>query len=309
FDPAKFNIGMPAGSPVASGLPFINVAGTLGFGGPTGEPQGRGDTTGVLNDTLSWLKGRHTFAFGGEIRRAYNNNIAENIGSFTYTTMAHFLADQGNAFTDLLGSGNDKILQPAYDAFAQDSFKWKPNFTFNIGLRYAWNSTPSEAAGRFTNFDTTAGTLVSATQPFHTNNKNFQPRVGFAWDPFTTGKTSIRAAYAIMTQAPTINILTGLSSNPLFAVPLNLGSASNSIALENPFPAGSGISLGPFAINPNFDNAYAQDWNLTIQREITSTLGVEVAYVGVKGTHLLLSLNVNQPSVTNGVYGSTRPFP
>ena len=309
LNPAKFNIAMPAGSPVASGLPFINVAGTLGFGGPTNEPQGRGDTTAVLNDTLSWLKGRHTFAFGGEIRRAYNNNIAENIGSFTYTTMAHFLADQGNAFTDLLGSGNDKILQPAYDAFAQDSFKWKPNFTFNIGLRYAWNSTPSEAAGRFTNFDTTAGTLVSATQPFHTNNKNFQPRVGFAWDPFKTGKTSIRAAYAIMTQAPTINILTGLSSNPLFAVPLNLGSASNSITLENPFPAGSGISLGPFAINPNFDNAYAQDWNLTIQREITSTLGVEVAYVGVKGTHLQLSLNVNQPSVTNGVYGSTRPFP
>src|SRR5246127_5577232 len=60
FDPAKFNIAMPAGSPVASGLPFINVAGTLGFGGPTGEPQGRGDTTAVLNDTLSWLKGRHT---------------------------------------------------------------------------------------------------------------------------------------------------------------------------------------------------------------------------------------------------------
>src|SRR2546429_1347091 len=118
FDPAKFNIGMPAGSPVASGLPFINVAGTLGFGGPTGEPQGRGDTTAVLNDTLSWLKGRHTFAFGGEIRRAYNNNIAENIGSFTYTTMANFLADKGNVFTVLLGSGSNKILQPAYDAFA-----------------------------------------------------------------------------------------------------------------------------------------------------------------------------------------------
>jgi Carboxypeptidase regulatory-like domain len=309
FDPAKFNIAMPAGSPVASGLPFINVAGTLGFGGPTNEPQGRGDTTAVLNDTLSWLRGRHTFAFGGEIRRAYNNNIAENVGSFTYSSMANFLSDQSNAFTDLLGSGNNKILQPAYDVFAQDSFKWKPNFTFNIGLRYAWNSTPSETAGRFTNFDTATGTLVSAKQPYHTNNKNFQPRVGFAWDPFRTGKTSIRAAYAIMTQAPTTNILTGLSSNPLFAVPLNLGSSSNSITLENPFPTGSVISLGPFAINPNFDNAYAQDWNLTIQREITSTLGVEVAYVGVKGTHLQLAENINQPFVTNGVYGSTRPFP
>jgi hypothetical protein len=309
LDPTKFNIAMPAGSPVATGLPFFNVGGTLGFGGPTGEPQGRGDTTGVLNDTLSWLRGRHTFAFGGEIRRAYNNNIAENIGAFTYSSMANFLADKANLFQDQLGSGNDKILQPSYDVFAQDSFKLKPNFTINIGLRYAWNSTPSEAAGRFTNFDLANGTLVSATQPYHTNNKNVQPRIGFAWDPFKDGKTSVRAAYAIMTQDPTTNVVTGLSSNPLFAVPISLGSASNSITLENPFPAGSGISLGPFAVSPNFDNAYAQDWNLTIERQVTSTTGIEVAYVGTKGTHLQLAQNFNQPFVTNGVYGTTRPFP
>src|SRR6184192_1682671 len=309
LDPAKFNIGMPAGSPVASGLPFIKVAGTLGFGGPTGEPQGRGDTTAVLNDTLSWLKGRHTFAFGGEIRRAYNNNIAENIGSFTYTTMANFLADKGNVFTVLLGSGSNKILQPAYDAFAQDSFKLARNFTLNVGFRYAWNSTPSESRDRFTNFDAASGTLVSAAQPYHTNNKNFQPRVGFAWDPFKSGKTSIRAAYAIMTQSPTTNIVTGLSSNPLFALPVSLGSSTNAITLENPFPAGTGVSLGPFAINPNFDDAYAQDWNLTIQRQLSSTLGVEVAYVGVKGTHLQILQNINQPFVTNGFYSTTRPFP
>ena len=309
FDPAKFSIGMPTGSPVASGLPFINVGGALGFGGPTGEPQGRGDTTAVVNDTLSWLKGRHNFAFGGEMRRAYNNNIAENIGSFTYKTMANFLMDQGNAFTVLLGSGSNKILQPAYDAFAQDSVKLAPNFTLNLGFRYAWNVTPSESQGRFTNFDAASGTLVSAAEPYHTNNKNFQPRVGFAWDPFKSGKTSIRAAYAIMTQDPTTNIVTGLSSNPLFAVPVNLGSATNSITLEKPFPAGTGISLGPFAINPNFDNSYAQDWNLTIQRQLSSNLGVEVAYVGVKGTHLQLSQNINQPFVNGGFYASTRPFP
>ncbi len=308
LDPAKFNVGLPAGSPVASGLPFFNVAGALGFGGPTGEPQGRGDTTGVLNDTLSWLKGRHTFAFGGEIRRAYNNNIAENVGSFTYTTLANFLADKANVFTDQLGAGNDKILQPSYDVFAQDSFKLKPNFTINLGLRYAWNSSPSEAAGRFTNFDAATGTLASSPQPYHTNNKNFQPRIGFAWDPFKDGKTSIRAAYAIMTQDPTTNIVTGLSSNPLFALPISASSSSNLITLENPSAAVVGTSLGPSAINPNFNDAYAQDWNLTIQRQITPTLGLEVAYVGVKGTHLQLTQNINQPFLTNGFYGTTKPF-
>ena len=308
LDPAAFNIVLPPGSPIASGLPFFNVAGTLGFGGPTFEPQGRGDTTAVLNDTLSWLRGRHSFAFGGEIRRAYNNNIAENVGSFTFTTMANFLADKANVFTDQLGAGNDKILQPSYDVFAQDSFKWKSNFTINIGLRYAWNASPSESRGQFTNFDPATGTLISSPQPYHTNNKNFQPRVGFAWDPFKDGKTSVRAAYAIMTQDPTTNIVTGLSSNPPFALPLSAASASNSITLENPAAAVTGVSLGPAAINSQFDNMYAQDWNLTIQRQVTQSLNLEVAYVGLKATHLQLVQNINQPFVNGGIYGTTKPF-
>ena len=310
LDPAKFNMTLPAGAPVATGLPDIQVAGTLFFGGPNGEPQGRGDTTAVLNDTLSWLKGRHAFAFGGEIRRAYNNNIVENIGTFAFTSFANFLNDSASSFSIQLGAGNDKILQPSYDGFAQDTFKWKPNFTINLGLRYAWNSTPSEAAGRFTNFDPVTGTLISTPQPYHTSNKNFQPRVGFAWDPFKNGKTSIRAAYAILTQDPTTNTVSGLSSNPPFALPITASpSATTPLTLENPSGAVGAPSLGPFSINPNFNDAYSQDWNLTIQRQITSSLGLEAAYVGVKGTHLQLNQNINQPFVTNGFYGSTRPFP
>src|SRR5262249_33504284 len=286
-----------------------NISGNAAFGGPTGEPQGRGDTTGVLNDTLSWLKGRHTFAFGGEIRRAYSNNIAENIGSFTFNTMANFLADQASAYTVLLGNGNDNVLQPSYGLFAQDSFKLKPNFTLNIGLRYEYNGTPSERRSRFTNFDVGTGTLVPANQPFQTSNKNVQPRVGFAWDPFKNGKTSIRAAYAILTQQPTINTITGLSGNPTFALPISVSSATSAITLENPSAAITGVSLGPAAIAPDFDSMYAQDWNLSIERQVTSTIEVSVAYVGTKGTHLQLTQNVNQPFVTNGIYGSTRPFP
>ena len=309
LNPADFNMVMPDGSPTASGLPFFNVGGTLGFGGPTGEPQGRGDTTIVLNGGLSWLKGRHTFMFGGELRRAYNNNIAFNVGSLTYSSLANFLADSANAFTVQLGSGNDKILQPAYDVFAQDSFKWKPNFTINIGLRYAWNATPSESAGRFTNFDQATGNLIQVGQPYQQNNLNFQPRVGFAWDPFKDGKTSVRGGYAIMTQAPTTNIVSPLSGNPPFAVPIAASSATNAITAEDPSAAVVGTSLGPASINPGFNNMYAQDWNLSVQRQITTDLGLEVAYVGVKGTHLQLAQNINQPFVTDGFYGSIRPYP
>ncbi|HEY2547669.1 MAG TPA: TonB-dependent receptor, partial [Candidatus Acidoferrum sp.] len=306
LDPTNFDITLPGGAPIGVGIPNILVAGAMSFGGPTGEPQGRGDTTVVLNDTLSWLKGRNSFAFGGEIRRAYNNNIAENVGSFSFTTLANFLADSASNFTVLLGAGNDKILEPSYGGFAQDSFKWKPNFTFNIGLRYEWNSTPSESQNRFTNFDTATGELIPASQPFHTNNKNFEPRIGFAWDPFKNGKTSVRASYAILTQDPTTNIITGLSGNPPFALPINV--AATGITLENPAAAITRVSLGPSAIDPNFDNMYAQDWNLTVERQLTPDMGLTVAYVGSKGTHLQISENVNQPLVTNGFYGAARPF-
>ena len=308
LDPAKFDITLPPGAPVGVGIPNIDVLGDVQFGGPVAEPQGRGDTTVVLNDTLSWLKGRHSMAFGGEIRRAYNNNIAENIGSFTFPTMADFIADEASAFTVLLGAGDDRIVQPSVGVFAQDSFKWKSNFTINFGLRYEWDSAPSEAMGRFTNFDLTSGTLVPANQPYHTNNKNFEPRVGFAWDPFKDGRTSVRAAYAILNQDPTTNIVSPLSGNPPFALPISVNSATNAITLENPSAAITGVSLGPSAINPDFDNMYSQDWNLTVERQLTSTMGLEVAYVGIKATHLQMTGNFNQPFVTNGFYDSTRPY-
>ncbi|MGA7914645.1 MAG: TonB-dependent receptor [Candidatus Acidiferrales bacterium] len=308
LNPADFDITLPPGAPEGVGIPNINVLGAVDFGGPVGEPQGRGDTTVVLNDTLSWLKGRHSMAFGGEIRRGYNNNIAENVGSFTFPTMANFLADQASAFTVLLGAGNDRILQPSYGVFAQDSFKWKSNFTINFGLRYEWDSTPSEAMGRFTNFDLTSGSLFPATQPFHTNNKNFEPRIGFAWDPFKDGKTSVRAAYAILSQDPTTNVVSGLSGNPPFAIPISVSSATNAITLEDPSAAITGVSLGPSAIDPQFDNMYSQDWNVSVERQLAASLGLQVAYVGMKATHLQMTGNFNQPFVTNGFYDSTRPY-
>jgi len=71
-DPATA-IGLTTGADV--GIPQFTISGVLTLGGPTGEPQGRGDTTYVFSDTLSWLKGKHSFHFGGEFRRFNNNNF------------------------------------------------------------------------------------------------------------------------------------------------------------------------------------------------------------------------------------------
>jgi hypothetical protein len=312
FDPATEGIGLPAGVPTGVGLPLINVAGALFFGSPQGDPEGRGDTTGVLADTVSWLNGRHSIRFGGEVRRFYNNNLFKNLGFFDFLDIPHFINDQAFSFSTLAGNADDKILEGAWGLFFQDSYKVTTNLTLSLGLRYDWNSTPTEAARRFSVFNPAADALAQVGTPgfgqiYQTNNKNFQPRVGIAWDPWGDGRTSVRAGYAIMTQQPVTNIASALTQNPPFATPLAASSATNAITLENP-PANP-KAVAPWTIVPNLKNAYSQDWNLTIQRSLTNTMGVQIAYVGSQGTHLQQVLNENQPAVVNGVYQSTKPFP
>lgn len=308
--PAGLGIGLPPGVP-QFGMPsiFIQDIGTE-FGNPGGEPQGRGDTTVAFNDTVSWLRGRNSFDFGVDVSRFYNNNIGENVGSFTFLTLADFLNDSAASFTTTEGNSDDKILMPAWGAFVQDSFKWRSNVTWSLGFRYDWNGTPSESTDRFATFDPATDSLTpGVAQPFPTNNKLFQPRLGVAWDPWGDGKTSIRAGYAILAQQPTTNIVSGLSGNPPYATPFAASSATNSITLENPPITPKGIS--PFTIDPNYHDAYAQDWNLTVQRELTNTLGLQVAYVGSKSTHLQQVLNENQPPIVAGFFApkTAVPFP
>src|SRR4029453_773760 len=131
------------------GLPQINITGsTFNFGGPSGFPQGRGGTTFVFADTVSWLRGAHSLKFGGEYRQFLNKNFSRNPGTFNFANMAAFLADQANQFTVTLGSPASSLAQGALGFFVQDNWKVRPNLTFELGLRYDWNMTPSERYDR-----------------------------------------------------------------------------------------------------------------------------------------------------------------
>src|SRR6185369_2046694 len=131
------------------------------------------------------------------------------------------------------------------------------------------------------------------------NNQNIQPRLGIAWDPFGDGRTSVRAAYAILADQPVTNVVTPLTSNPPLADPR---SFSGAITFQNASTVAAAAGLAPNNVDPDFHNAYVQSWNLNIQREVAKDLGVTIGYFGSKGTHLRISRNINQP--INGV----RPF-
>lgn len=301
-----FNIDSGVNAPI--GLAQIDIGGdALDFGGPAGFPQGRGDTSAVLNDTLSWLKGRHSFAFGGEVRRVYNNNFSLDPTIFRFSSVTNFLNDAPSSFS-FAGTSANRILSPAYDGFAEDSFKMRPNLTLQLGLRYSWYVTPSEASDHFTVFDAATDSLVQLGsngfgQAFHTNNKNFQPRVGVVWDPFKNQKTIVRGGYAILTDEPVTGIVTGLNSNPPFSSPLT----STTATMLNAASVAGASGLSPATIDPNFDNPYVQSYNLNIEEQLTPSTGLTVGYMGSKGTHLRIARNINQLELVGGAL--VRPFP
>ena len=217
-NPADY--GMNIGLNSAIGLPQMVVRDiNLNFGGPSGFPQGRGDYTAVASDTLSWIHGRHSLKFGGEFRRFNGNNFASTAGTMDFTAVNDFINGQAFSFTANPSSNPSRIYVHALGAFVQDQWKVNGALTLELGLRYDWNGTPTEAQNRFVVFDPASAALVQAGagpigEVYKQNARNFQPRVGFAWDVFSNGQTVVRGAYAILTDQPVTNIVQPLASEP-----------------------------------------------------------------------------------------------
>jgi hypothetical protein len=176
--------------------------------------------------------------------------------------------------------------------------------TIEAGLRYEWNMTPTERYDRFIVFDPESNSLLRVGEHldkiYQENSTNFQPRLGIAWDLSGNGRTVVRAAFAILVDQPMTSVVLGTAANPPLAVPLIL---TGTVRLDNAATLARVAGLAPQSVDQNFQNAYMQSWNLNVQRELRPDLAVTIAYIGSKGTHLILKRNINQP--IDGV----RPFP
>lgn len=307
LDPSAFGIQDGLSGPI--GIPNIVVNGaSLIFGGETGFPQGRGDYTAVLSDTMSYVRGRHVFKFGGEVRRFNGNSIQADEGRITFTNLNDYLAAKPSGFQINLGGDHPaRIYQNALGLFAMDSFKLKPYFTLELGLRWEWDMTPTEAQNRSSVFLPDKDWLVQlgtkgVSDEFHQNSHLFQPRVGFSWDLFHDGKMVLRSGYAIMYDQlipAFISFLNPPFGRPVQFTPVPVTKPFTSFATLVP-DAGGSLAIG--TTDPNYKYPYVQSWNLNLQTELMPSLGMMIGYFGSKGTHLNEQLNENQ--ITNGL----RPF-
>ena len=281
-DPAAFGINDGLSGPV--GIPQISINSLgLTFGGIRNFPQGRGDYTAVLSDTLNYIHGNHSLKFGSEFRRFNGNAFTGDDGGIGFADVTAFQQGNINAvpsgftnagtFAITTGSRPARVFAHSLGLFAQDSYKIKPSLTLELGLRWEWNMSPSEGDDRSVNFFPGSDSFVQIGSAGYKNsiaqNYNFEPRVGFSWDIFRTGLTVLRGGYGYQVD----QFLPGpliLSGNPPFAVPAAVTTPTTYSTLLTDAAAGG---LAPAAVDPNFKNGDVQTWNLNIQQQLTHTLG------------------------------------
>jgi hypothetical protein len=302
---ASYGIQNGVSSPI--GLPQTTVSDIgLNFGGPAGFPQGRFDTTLAFSDTLTRIIGNHTIKAGGEFRRFISSSFAETPGTLNFTTTNNFIAGQANSFSVTPTNVTSRIFISSVGAFVSDNWKLSPRLTAEIGFRYEWNGTPAEGGHRFVNFLTGSSTLANISEPYN-QNYNFEPRVGFIWDPFGNNKTVLRAGFGLLADQPVSDAVTGLAGNPPDANPVSLTASGAGLPVGTLYQSASLSGLAPSAINPRFSNAYNESYNLNLQQDLGWGAVMEMGYIGSVGRHLRIERNLNQFIYPNGK--AARPFP
>jgi hypothetical protein len=321
----------------APSLPVNPAAGDLtlgpatGFGTPNLVVSGLAEAEGAYgieiykypynsfqeNDDAFFSKGKHDLKFGVAVERDQENSLflPGPSGTFQFSTLANFLIDQPRSIRtgDINGTPRG-WRQTIFAAYIQDNYRWRPNLTLNLGVRYEMSTVLSEIHNEEVSLRNFTDKLPVTGPPLMSNPtlKNFAPRVGFAWDPFGDGKSSVRASYGIFDILPLLSFLSFAEGQ---SAPFNVqGNASNLPA--NSFPvtaftlAAATAQLRTTYIQQNPKRDYAMTWNLSIERQLGAGFSAFVGYVGSHGIHepfAVDDMNIVLPSKTP--IGYLWPYP
>jgi hypothetical protein len=286
------------GSVPGQNAPSLIATGLTTFGGGVNGPSRYrfGWTSIQAYDDAFLTKGIHSLKLGFAFERMLNNILALSnpSGLYRFNTITDFLNALPTEFDATLpGTTSPRNLrQNLFGAYVQDDIHMRPNFTLNVGLRYEMTMVPTEVNGKLSTLRNLTDTQPHLGNPYFSNptTTNFEPRIGFAWDPFRTGKTSVRGAFGIFDSLPLPYEFELLSS--LAAPFLELGSATNLTAKPGIFPSGafplisaSSSALRQTYIQPNPSRNYVMQWNLNLERQLAKDLTMTVGYVGTRGIH------------------------
>jgi hypothetical protein len=283
---------------------------------PQGTPV---DNNYQVFDTLSYIRGAHTFKFGAEFRRLIFTStfLPRARGDYIYGGFDELISDTAPSFVNLRGVGEAAFVgnQSAFFWFVQDDWKVNPSLTLNLGVRYEYVQNPRASALQIRNSIADVPGVVSFGVPKADKN-NLAPRVGLAYSPigsnwvskllFGEQRGSIRANFAV-TNYPNFQNLTLLNLPPQVQVELNfpLAQAVFGTSATNFLQNGGLPALLPPANTQaqarsatssriaDFVTPYTMSWTVSYQRELTSSMAVEFRYLATRGKHLPIQRRLN----------------
>ncbi len=312
--------------------------------------QAPAENTFQFVDQLTHIRGRHGFKGGFEFRpQQYNAPVPAQFGSYGFTGFASGNA-WGDFLLGIPQTTSRNYVRPTRYArfyhmsmFIQDDYKFSQNLTLNYGLRWDYNQPARDKRDIIFNVDPAAGRLVVPNQSIIDNfvnplfpraipivtasaagfperslrkgdRNNFQPRVGFAWRPFGGSKTAIRGGYGFFNDDFTADIFSPLYGGPFSLTESFVNTIANNtpaLTLQRPFlGAGSTGNVDVTGLDLNLRNAYVQQWNFTLERDLGGSIGLRLSYVGTKATKLVYGRNVNMPAPATAAFNQNRrPFP
>ena len=310
----------------AQGPPFFIVSGYASIGDPITGPRDTTQNTLQAYDAISHVTGSHNFRAGVDFRRNQINmteGIASN-GFFVFApfplsdSFASFLFGFPVVFFQAGGDMNRGLRNIDFAAYGQDEWRVTPRLTLNYGLRWEVSTPFTDIRNRMNSWSPGKQSTVFPNAPagllFPGDAgvpdgiapvywKGFMPRVGLAWDPTGSGKTSIRAAYGIFYDSFT-NGVGGPLQAPLSALPWTQArQLSPPINFTDPWNGQNPFAPNTFpqpttvlTVENGMRPPYAQDWNFSIQRSFGKDYLLDVRYIGNKGTRLPRMIEAN-PSV------------
>lgn len=301
----SFSNNSPSGGPCPTGAFAVNYGAPGNFGSTGCNNTLAGQNIYTVSDDVFYSKGKHALKFGMLFNR-FNQIVGQgdggcnSCGGESVWGSPQLLLSGVPSFWDLRTVGVLGSTYWTYNTlgfYAQDDFRATSRLTLNLGLRYEFNTTPSELNGRqFTHkslgTDTYAGTQGPVVQ--NDSKRNFSPRIGFAYDVFGHGKTAIRGGFGIYYDVGSIGaaLSQGTFANGDYSsywVANPIYSYNQSPTFIAPFPTAAQTdprNLVLHTIDYNSKQPHILQYNLTAQQQLPGKMALTVGYVGSRGVNL-----------------------